>query len=298
MFNCSKNLLSFLSKSLKKSVICVGFAASLLSAHQAQATIVQFQTVMGDFQVNLYDKTTPETVKNFLAYVKADAYKNSVIHRSVPGFIIQGGGFQYPNKSPLLPIEQKPAAMNEPIYANKRGTIAMAKLADDANSATNQWFFNLADNRSNLDSQNKGFTVFGEVEGNGMAIIDAMAKLTIFNMGGVFSAFPLRNYSATDATNGVAIGDKNLVLILNVLVLDANVETAAGLTPEKNANTPTSSVSSSTSSTSSTSTSSTATTANPTSGSSGGGSIDMLGLLILLTISIANVRKGVRRSKK
>jgi peptidyl-prolyl cis-trans isomerase A (cyclophilin A) len=113
----------------------------------AHATVVQFQTVLGNFSVNLYDKTTPKTVENFLAYVKSGAYNNSIIHRSVPGFIVQGGGYKYP----LADAPKNPSVINEPVYANKRGTIAMAKLGGQPNSATNQWFFNLADNSATLD---------------------------------------------------------------------------------------------------------------------------------------------------
>lgn len=209
-------------------------SASFMAAQSAHATIVQFQTVMGDFTVNLYDKTTPKTVENFLAYVKSGAYTNTIIHRSVPGFIVQGGGFKYP----LADVAQNAAVTNEPVYANKRGTIAMAKLGGQPNSATTQWFFNLADNSTKLDPQNGGFTVFGEVTGNGMAIIDAMAALSIFNAGSPLNELPLRNYTATDGANGVARTDKNYVMILGIVVLDANVDSAANLTPAKTTYTP------------------------------------------------------------
>lgn len=255
--------------------------ASLMFAHSASATVVQFQTVMGDFQVNLYDKATPKTVENFLAYVKAGAYSNSVIHRAIPGFIVQGGGFKYDTKFPLIEIVQNPAVVNEPVFANKRGTIAMAKVAGNPNSATNQWFFNLVDNSSNLDSQNGGFTAFGEVMGNGMAIVDAMAALNIFNLGSntAFTDIPLRNYTAANATNNVAITDKNLVMILNVVVLDANADTAANLNPAKTTYTPTSGGGTST---------------GGNNNSSGGGSVNVLGLLLMVVFALLRLRANSR----
>lgn len=216
------------------AVALFSLSASFMAAQSANATIVQFQTVMGDFSVNLYDKTTPKTVENFLAYVKSGAYTNSIIHRSVPGFVVQGGGVKYP----LADIVQNATVINEPVYANKRGTIAMAKLGGQPNSATNQWFFNLADNSTTLDPQNGGFTVFGEVTGNGMAIIDAMAALSVFNFGSPLNELPLRNYTATNYTNGVARTDKNYVMILAIVVLDANVDSAASLNPAKTTYTP------------------------------------------------------------
>ena len=121
-------------------------AIGLMGATLANATTVQFQTVMGDFEVNLFDKTTPKTVENFLKYVEEGAFENTVMHRSVPGFIVQGGGFEYPGNLPLKAVTSHPAVVNEPVYSNRRGTIAMAKVGNNPNSATNQWFFNLADN--------------------------------------------------------------------------------------------------------------------------------------------------------
>ena len=213
-------------------------SALLIFAQSAAATTVQFQTVMGDFTVNLYDKTTPKNVDNFLAYVKAGAYTNSVIHRSAPEFVVQGGGYKYDTKFPLIDIAQNAAVINEPVYSNIRGTIAMAKLDGKPNSATNQWFFNLKDNSKSLDINSGGsggYTVFGEVTGNGMAIVDAIAALNTFNIdNGGLKSFPLKNYTKTDGDNHVAITDKNLVLILGVVILDGSPDTASNLTPAKN----------------------------------------------------------------
>lgn len=215
------------------SAACLG--AGLLMAQVASATTVQFQTVLGDFEVNLFDKTTPKTVENFLAYVKANAYVNTIIHRSVSGFVVQGGGFKYAGELPLASITQNAKVVNEPVYSNLRGTIAMAKLGSDANSATNQWFFNLSNsNASNLDKQNGGFTVFGQVTGNGMAIVDAIAALNRFNMGSPFDSIPLRNYTATDNTNKVPVTGDHFMLIENIVILNADPDTAASLNPTKN----------------------------------------------------------------
>lgn len=215
--------------SLKRNLLILAACAGLL-AQSAHATRVQFQTVMGDFEVNLYDKGTPKTVENFLKYVNAGAYTNTVIHRTLPEFVVQGGGFKYDgNKLPIVAIPQNASIVNEPVYSNVRGTIAMAKT-NDPNSATNQWFFNLANNSTSLDvkSNSGGFTVFGEVTGNGMAIIDAMSKLV------TSSEFPLLNYTTTDLANNVTPTPQNLVLIKAIVVLDASPDTAANLNPAKN----------------------------------------------------------------
>lgn len=222
------------SKWLKHTASAFCLGGSLLLSSFASATTVQFQTVLGDFEVNLFDKTTPKTVENFLAYVKTNAYVNTIVHRSAPGFVIQGGGYSYQGKLPLVAIKENARVENEPVYSNLRGTISMAKLGSSANSATNQWFISLADNSANLDKQNGGFTVFGQVTGNGMAIVDAIAALSRFNMGSSFNEIPLRNYTVADATANKEVTGDNFMLIQNIVVLNADPDTAANLNPVKN----------------------------------------------------------------
>jgi cyclophilin family peptidyl-prolyl cis-trans isomerase len=225
---------------LSKAAAGLTLATALLGASAAsQATIVQFQTVMGDFEVNLYDETTPETVANFLDYVEAGAYSDSFMHRSVPGFIVQGGGFSFDlEDNQFEAIEANDTVQNEPFLSSQRGTIAMAKTNAGPSTATNQWFFNLADNSSNLDNQNGGFTVFGEVTGNGMAIIDAMAELRRGNFSSeaflnisALDEMPVRDYSQEDYNDKLLPTEDHIVLIQNIVVLDASVDTAADLDP-------------------------------------------------------------------
>lgn len=198
----------------------------------AQATIVQFQTVMGDFEVNLYDETTPKAVENFLAYVQAGAYTDSFIHRSMPDFIVQGGGYVFDYEEDVSdPIERLDPVANEPQWANVRGTIAMAKVSGDPDSATSQWFFNLADNTENLDNQNGGFTVFGEVMDDGMDVVDAIAEVERFNAGNGFSSLPLRDFEIPEEGETPTINEDHLVMVNNVVVLDAATDTAADLQP-------------------------------------------------------------------
>ena len=150
----------------------------------------------GVTDVLLFDQSgvgAPATVTNFLNYVEDGDYDNSIIHRSVPEFIIQGGGFTVDNAE-VVDIPADDPVVNEfnAARSNLRGTIAMAKLGNDPDSATNQWFFNLADNSENLDNQNGGFTAFGQVlNGEDLEPIDAIADLPIANGGGALSTIPI-----------------------------------------------------------------------------------------------------------
>jgi cyclophilin family peptidyl-prolyl cis-trans isomerase len=94
----------------------------------------------------------------------------------VPNFVVQGGGFK-PAPPNFTRIPTDPSPTNEPGIQHIRGTIAMAKLGSDPNSATDQWFVNLKDNSAELDDQNGGFTAFGRVCGNGLTVVDAIAAL-------------------------------------------------------------------------------------------------------------------------
>ena len=154
-------------------------------------------TVTQNIDLALTDQQTPLTVANFVAYINSGAFANNFIHRSVPGFVIQGGGFFFMNDTTFNLVPAFAPVMNEPGLSNVRGTIAMAKLGGDPNSATSEWFINLADNSADLDGQNGGFTVFGRVVGNGMAVADEVAALTTYDASSLQPAWtdlPLDGY--------------------------------------------------------------------------------------------------------
>ena len=207
------------------------------SAMSANATVVLVKTSQGNFEVNLYDQTTPATVANFLSYVNNGSYQNTIFHRTERGFVAQAGGFRYSgnNAAPFTAVATQAAIKNEPKWSNVRGTIAMAKVAGNPNSATNQWFINLTDNSSNLDLQNGGFSVFGQVTGSGMEIVDAIAALPNQLLSDPnFASVPLRNYSAADAQAKVPVTAANMVRIESITVINNDVNSASGLQPKAN----------------------------------------------------------------
>lgn len=158
-------------------VVCVSLllgVASSLSAQERQNELPQviIETSEGVIEVTLRPDIAPETVDNFLTYVQNGFYEGTIFHRVIPGFMIQGGGFEenLNRKQTRDPVrnEAKPTAKN------LRGTIAMARTSSP-DSATSQFFINLTDN-SFLDAgvRGPGYAVFGKVSG-GMGVVDAIA---------------------------------------------------------------------------------------------------------------------------
>jgi cyclophilin family peptidyl-prolyl cis-trans isomerase len=169
----------------------------------ATQTIAHFDTNLGPIDVQLFDTQTPLTVKNFLTYVTSGSYQDTIFHRSVTNFVVQAGGFTFDEaNSDVVDVTTDAPVKNEPGISNTRGTIAMAKLGNDPNSATSQFFFNLSDsNASNLDNQNGGFTVFGKVLGDGMKVVDAIAALPIkdeSSFNAALNEIPLNNYNGSN----------------------------------------------------------------------------------------------------
>lgn len=143
----------------------------------------------GVINIELFDDKAPLTVQNFLAYVNnlnpRGDYDGTFFHRAVSGFVLQGGGFEATTPNTHIPV--LPTVHNEPGVSNTEGTVAMAKVGGDPNSATSEWFVNINNNNSdtadashsgvNLDTQNGGFTVFGRVDAASLAIAKAIVAL-------------------------------------------------------------------------------------------------------------------------
>ena len=151
---------------------------------------VKLETSMGDIVLELKEEAAPVTVKNFLRYVEEGFYDGTIFHRVIPNFMIQGGGFA----TDLKGKPTHPMIVNEFKLSNVRGTIAMAKLGSNPNSATSQFFINLKDNSGNLDRQNGGFTVFAKVV-EGMDIVGSIAAVKTTTKVGTIKGqkLPIRN---------------------------------------------------------------------------------------------------------
>lgn len=136
-------------------------------------------TMFGQIRIKLLDQPgeAPLTVANFRNYADRGDYDGTFFHRLVPDFVLQGGGFFYDPVVGFEGVPTDPPVVNEPGICNVRGTVAMAKLAGQPNSATNQFFINTVDNTQLLGTQNEGYTVFAVVRPEDMAIVDQIAAL-------------------------------------------------------------------------------------------------------------------------
>jgi cyclophilin family peptidyl-prolyl cis-trans isomerase len=143
---------------------------------------VVFETSLGNFEVELFEKEAPISAKNFQDYVDDGFFDGLIFHRVIPGFMIQGGGFEPGMKQKKTKSPIKNEATNG--LKNLRGTLSMART-NVVDSATAQFFVNLVDNNflDHTGPANYGYAVFGKVTA-GMDVIDKIAKVATTNRAG------------------------------------------------------------------------------------------------------------------
>jgi peptidyl-prolyl cis-trans isomerase A (cyclophilin A) len=161
--------------------LCLSLVGSGVHAGEGKNPVVLMSTSLGDIKIELNQEKAPVTVKNFLAYANSKFYDGTIFHRVIPGFMIQGGGFD-------KDMKQKPT--NAPIkneagngLKNDTGTIAMARTGDP-NSATAQFFINVVDN-DNLNRPKPdgfGYAVFGKVI-EGMDVVHKIEHVSTTSKG-------------------------------------------------------------------------------------------------------------------
>jgi peptidyl-prolyl cis-trans isomerase A (cyclophilin A) len=176
-----RRFVGYLSAAVAGLIVLVS-SDSYAQDKAAAGPVVLLSTSEGDIQIQLDADKAPKTVANFVEYVKAGHYTNTVFHRVIENFMIQGGGFtadmkEKPTKKPI-PLESKNGLKNE------RGTIAMARTSDP-NSATAQFFINVKDNAF-LDQANardgNGYAVFGKVI-SGIEVVDKIKAVATGTRG-------------------------------------------------------------------------------------------------------------------
>jgi peptidyl-prolyl cis-trans isomerase B (cyclophilin B) len=179
-----KSLILVAALGLFALVSCKSIGEEQGGAMTMETVTIVITTSKGDFEVELWGEKAPKTVANFLSYVDDGFFTNTIFHRVMPGFMIQGGGFtaDMSQKSTRGNVENE--ADNG--VANGRGTIAMARTSDP-HSATAQFFINLVDNRflnhTEKSTRGWGYCAFGTVTA-GMDVVDAIAAVPTSNHGG------------------------------------------------------------------------------------------------------------------
>ncbi len=165
-------------------LVCFGSGTSLA------ATLVEMKTNHGTVRLELYPEKAPKTVENFLAYVDRGFYDGTIFHRVIRGFMIQGGGFDQHDRrmETAAPIDNEAANG----LKNNVGTVAMARTSQ-VDSATSQFFINLADNDF-LNHRGKtpnafGYAVFGQVI-DGMEVVETIGKQRTYKRNNLFQDYP------------------------------------------------------------------------------------------------------------
>jgi peptidyl-prolyl cis-trans isomerase A (cyclophilin A) len=166
----------------------LALSAGIACAEGKKNPVVDMETSLGKIKIELFEKEAPISVKNFLDYANSGFFNDTIFHRVIPGFMIQGGGFTADRKQKPTKAAIKNEAANG--LKNDRGTIAMARTSSP-DSATAQFFINVANNnmlnRPNPDGA--GYAVFGKVI-EGMDVADKIVNVKTQNVNMVFQNMP------------------------------------------------------------------------------------------------------------
>jgi peptidyl-prolyl cis-trans isomerase A (cyclophilin A) len=167
--------------------LAIALACFAGGAAAQKAPQVKFSTTAGDIVVEVYPDKAPKTAENFLQYVRDKHYDGTIFHRVIDRFMIQGGGFDrsMAEKKTRAPVAHEGREAFAKGLKNEVGTIAMARTSDP-NSATSQFFINVADNTRTLDPPGPnapGYTVFGRVV-SGMDVVNKIKGVPTANAGG------------------------------------------------------------------------------------------------------------------
>jgi len=185
---------------LKQSFFLIGLCISLLFSAQAwseKRPQVKLQTTMGDIYLELYPDKSPIAVENFLKYVDRHFYDGLIFHRVMPRFMIQTGGFgfDFSKKETDDPIKNESANG----LSNSCGSVAMARLGDDPDSGSSQFYINVNNNKHLDIGDNEGYTVFGRVI-KGLRVAEAISELRRGKHSGQFSNAPNQMVQIIKAT--------------------------------------------------------------------------------------------------
>ena len=172
-------------KAVGRLLIAAVLAAGAIAASQVRVAAekrprVLIKTAKGEIKIELFADETPRTVENFLSYVDEKFFDDTIFHRVIRNFVVQGGGFT--PELEMKPVHEAVKIESRRNLPNVRGSVAMARN-DDRNSATSQFFINLKDNaRLDRKAVSFGYTVFGQVI-EGMEVVDRISRVQTSRRG-------------------------------------------------------------------------------------------------------------------
>lgn len=191
-----------MSVKVRSTAANVGQSDAAVEVDYVTGSVVEFTSALGTYYLELFDQQAPGVTTNFLNYVNPQAgqtngrFTNTIIHRSVDNFVIQGGGFTIDGGViDEVSLDQSVIGEFSAERPNIKGTISMAH-AGDPNVLTSQWFVNTVDNPSLDDFDGRRHTVFGRLVGNSQTVVDAIAALNQTNLNTQSGSHPRRSAPA------------------------------------------------------------------------------------------------------
>ena len=227
-YSLQQTLQQTLRRILKQFLSTTFVGICVLQVPMANAgSLVFVRTSLGDFYLELNDEAAPNTVANFLNYVRDERFDKTYIHAAVGGTFIRGGSFTFDdcNQGPQAIPTDAPIAFEETGLSNLSGTIAMRHDGEDVNSATSEWYINIG-NDLELDTENGGYVVFGRVIGDGLETITTISNAPGVRLSSIHTV-PTSNYFGDEQIDCRNFSGDNLVKVL-MDELDAPTDTPTG----------------------------------------------------------------------
>ena len=204
--------------------VTIAFPLCIFSAAGVAGTVVEVQTSLGTFFIEVDEDAAPVTACNFLNYVISGRYNNTFIHGAAGGSLLRGGGYTYDSCTigPEHIPTDAPIALEETGLSNLDGTIAALHPSGNPDGATSEWFINLV-NDIGLDTQDGGYAVFGWVLGDGLDVVRSISVANVVRLG-FFLETPTTNYFETGVDCQLFSRD-NLIMV-RMSVFNDNKATA------------------------------------------------------------------------
>ncbi|MCG8413865.1 MAG: peptidylprolyl isomerase [Pseudomonadales bacterium] len=201
-----------------RSLLYVGVMSLSLTPITFAGTLVEVQTSLGNFYLEMNDEAAPDTVANFLDYVRDRRFNNTYIHAAIGGTFIRGGSFSFDdcNAGPVPIATNPPIAIEETGLNNLSGTIAMRRAEEGSSTVTSEWYINIGDD-SEADSLHGENAVFGKVIGDGLSTVLTISQAPGVRLTSIHTA-PTSNYFGDENVNCRDFSKDNLVQVLMSVV--------------------------------------------------------------------------------